>query len=1272
MTLIRIQERQADPGGPNAILSFDYGAEYPITICDPFSEKQEQYLEWYFEEWLGFPFLDQVKADAAAKSITSYGENLFNQVFADPESFATYRAAVQAGIGNLQIEIAGSPGFHRLHWEALKDPKLPQPLCLQAPMVRKNVKPQVVQAMTPVSPTINLLIIAARPGGAHDVGYRTITRPLVEMMRNANLPVQINIVRPGTYRALMDQLEKTRTLHPEGYYHVIHFDVHGALLTYEEYSDYQKEQESRYQGEGILMKASYGHGILDPYEGQKAFLFLQGETGADPVEAGQLADLMINYQVPIAILNACQSGKQVGTSETSLGSRLMQAGVQLVLAMGYSVTVSAAKLLMGTLYQQLFQGQDLSTAIRRGRQELYNNKERRAYFDQTIELEDWLLPVVYQNQPQRLQTCEFTSEESNAFYERQAARYIPSRTPEYGFEGRDADILELERLLLTKHNIVLVQGMGGAGKTTLLQHLGSWCQTTGLVDQVFYFGYDEKAWSHQQILHGIAKQLLGEIGYLRDFQPLSPDAQQAMLGQKLRAERHLLMLDNLESITGARLAIQHTLPPEERDALKGLLADLVGGQTLVLLGSRGCEAWLAKGTFGENVFELGGLDPEAASSLANRILKRYKAVKYHQDPDYHRILKLLNGFPLALEVVLANLANHTPIEVLSALQVGDVSLDKDTQDKTTSILRCIEYSYSNLEPELQQLLLCLAPFTSAFWQNNLKHYSTCLRQQPILDGLPFECWPEVVQEAMNWGMLSSDPDNRGFLRLQPTLPYFLGHRLQTPEQAEVRSAVETAFIQLYDQGGYELFHLLNSADPKKRQIGQMSIELEYDNLMTALNLALNAETSIHYLYFALSDYLNVKQELHRGLQLNRYVMDRLSGYSSDKKTGQIIIDLARVHITLAVRHRRLKYYPEAETALKESIKLVSELHQMDDSLFGEAKGVKAKAYHNMGMVAEEQHEFEQAEEYYTQALKINIEINDKKELAGDYHQLGNVAYKQRHFDKAEEYYHQALQILIEINDRLSQATTYLQLGNVAYGQHQFKQAGEHYQKALQIFIEFNDRYSQGKAYLNLGNVAHSQREFIEAKQYYQQALQIFIELNDRLQQADIYHNLGIVTEEQPELDQAEQYYRQALQIYIEFNNRHSQAITYLNLGNVTHKQKINEKDEQYYQQALQIFIELNDSYNQASVYHQLGMVAEEHEQWDTARDNYLRSLEIYVRYKDTFYAGLVLCSLAKLWQINGDTRIPAAVSSIFEETTISEAEDVLRKILLNNTDNSSS
>ncbi len=305
----------------------------------------------------------------------------------------------------------------------------------------------------------------------------------------------------------------------------------------------------------------------------------------------------------------------------------MQAGVQLVLAMGYSVTVSAAQLLMSTLYRELFAKHELSTAISMARHELYNNKERRVYYNQLIDLEDWLLPVVYQNQPIQLSVRPSTPEELARRHEHHANRYNPAQ-PNYGFVGRDLDILQIEKHLLTRRNILLIRGMGGAGKTTLLRHLGSWWQTTHFIQEVFYFGYDERAWTRQQILTSIAKHLMSKMEYLSTFQPLSPEAQQSLLAQRLRAERHLLILDNLELITGAHLAIQHTLSKKEQKVLHCFLKELAGGQTLVLLGSRGGEAWLSVETFVDNLYDLPGLDAEAASALVEWILERYGVTKY--------------------------------------------------------------------------------------------------------------------------------------------------------------------------------------------------------------------------------------------------------------------------------------------------------------------------------------------------------------------------------------------------------------------------------------------------------------------------------------------------------------------------------------------------------------------------------------------------------------------------------------------------------------------
>ena len=391
-----------------------------------------------------------------------------------------------------------------------------------------------------------------------------------------------------------------------------------------------------------------------------------------------------------------------------------------------------------------------------------------------------------------------TPDEEAARYKAQADRYEAPPVA-YGFIGRDLDILRIERRLL-RHNVLLVRGMGGAGKTTLLRHLAEWWTTTGLVERVFYYGYDEKAWTRQQILHDLAGKVLDKAGFDR-FLPLNLDAQQKLLAERLRAERHLLILDNLESVRGEALAIAHTLPQAEREALRGLLDDLAGGQTLVLLGSRGAEEWLVPPPSAvsgqQSVYDLGGLDPKAASLLADRILECHGATQYRGNADFAKLLRVLDGYPLALEVVLPNLARQSPAEVLAALQAGEVALDDAAAtDKTHSILRCIEYSHSNLDPAAQELLACLAPFSTVFNTDFLPEYIERLKEQPALAQLPFDRWPEVLQAAKNWGLLTEHDELEGYLRLQPIFPYFLRSRLNTADNASSLQAIETAFYPL--------------------------------------------------------------------------------------------------------------------------------------------------------------------------------------------------------------------------------------------------------------------------------------------------------------------------------------------------------------------------------------------------------------------------------------------------------------------------------------------
>lgn len=748
MSLITIREKQATDNGFEATLIINH-QEYPITITDPFTQKEEQRLEWYYENWLVFPMTDQEIANQARDSVKTYGEKLFEQVFNDKDAYSEYKQ-LRGNLGQVQIEIQSkTPDFQAYHWEAMQDPDLPRPLAIDCIMLRKPIKTISVAASLEVSSTINLLIVTARPDEESDVSYRTISRPLIELIDKSHLRVKVDILRPGTYEALCRHLSDKAN-----YYHIIHFDCHGALLTYEQYQ--KGTERGRY-----FYQRGYALPNLEPYEGVKGFLIFEGiEKGnATPVEASELAGLLTGKGIPVCILNACQSGKQERgteeTRETSLGSRLTEAGIQIVVAMGYSVTVTAAKVMMEALYRHLFNKPSVLEAILRGRQELYNNKQRKACYNTLIDLEDWLLPVVYTNKPFEFKLRDFTPQEQEKYSEALAREYrFPQ--PTYEFIGRDLEILKIEKSLF-KHNVLLLQGMGGTGKTTLLNYLREWWQRTNYAEQVFYFGYDEKAHTLEQILYEIGKQVYNRFEF-GTFQAHNETVKERMIVDKLRVNNHVLILDNLESVTGQALAIPNTLDPTEQKKLKDFLCKLKEGKTKIILGSRSGEDWL-KDIFTNRgktyIYTLQGLDRESRTELAEKILeatfessKKIEQVK--TDSNFQKLMKLLAGYPLAMEVVLGNLKKQTPTEILDALQSADINLDNpEGKNKTESILKCVEYSHSNLLPDAQKLLLCLAPFSSFIRRDIISVYAEELKKLEPFKDYPFDKFDEAIQEAIN-------------------------------------------------------------------------------------------------------------------------------------------------------------------------------------------------------------------------------------------------------------------------------------------------------------------------------------------------------------------------------------------------------------------------------------------------------------------------------------------------------------------------------------------
>jgi tetratricopeptide (TPR) repeat protein len=142
-------------------------------------------------------------------------------------------------------------------------------------------------------------------------------------------------------------------------------------------------------------------------------------------------------------------------------------------------------------------------------------------------------------------------------------------------------------------------------------------------------------------------------------------------------------------------------------------------------------------------------------------------------------------------------------------------------------------------------------------------------------------------------------------------------------------------------------------------------------------------------------------------------MNDLETYPLNKLESRLGFEFVHIIGDVANRQFNLRQYTEAEMSYQKVLELVSQLKHIDKK---ESDRLAALAYHQLGRVAQEQRQWQQAEHYYQQALQIDGEYNDRYSQASTYHQLGMVAEEQGQWQQAEQYFQSALEIFREYED----------------------------------------------------------------------------------------------------------------------------------------------------------------------------------------------------------------------------------------------------------------
>jgi tetratricopeptide (TPR) repeat protein len=90
----------------------------------------------------------------------------------------------------------------------------------------------------------------------------------------------------------------------------------------------------------------------------------------------------------------------------------------------------------------------------------------------------------------------------------------------------------------------------------------------------------------------------------------------------------------------------------------------------------------------------------------------------------------------------------------------------------------------------------------------------------------------------------------------------------------------------------------------------------------------------------------------------------------------------------------------------------------------------ASGYHNLGALAQDRGDYEEAARQYQRSLDIKERLGDQAGMASGYHQLGRLAQDRGDYEEAARQYQRSLDIEGRLGNQVGMATSYSQLGNL--------------------------------------------------------------------------------------------------------------------------------------------------------------------------------------------------------------------------------------------------
>ena len=273
-------------------------------------------------------------------------------------------------------------------------------------------------------------------------------------------------------------------------------------------------------------------------------------------------------------------------------------------------------------------------------------------------------------------------------------------------------------------------------------------------------------------------------------------------------------------------------------------------------------------------------------------------------------------------------------------------------------------------------------------------------------------------------------------------------------------------------------------------------------------------------------------------------------------------------------------YNKAEEFNLEALKILTKINDLTGM---------AISYNSLGIISQTRNDFTKALSYYKKALELNRSINRKSGEATSLFCIGTIFENQVIYDSALVFYLKAQEISESIGDIRLMAYAKVCLANVYFMMENYTKSAEYNNEAIPLYEKIGNNFGLMKIYNSLGLTEWRRDSLNNALSFYSKALSIGYRIQSQNDIANTTFYIAQVYEDQSNLDSSYVNYKRAYDLYSGIGIKENTALSLISLARIQNIRKNYTDAEKQLTEALNIAKEINYPTALISVYQEMAM-----------------------------------------------------------------------------------